>query len=1089
MKFIRPNLQPVFLMLIVAFLGWSSAFAQNEIKGTVTDASNQPLSGVSVLVKGTKNGTSTDTQGRFVINAAGNATLVLTSVGFDSKEVSVNNQAILTIELQSKEVGLNEVVITALGIKKETKRLGYAVQEVKGADLVKAREPNAVNSLVGKVAGLSVGISSELLGRPQLLLRGKNITLFVVDGVPINSDTWNISADDIESYTILKGTSAAALYGYRGQNGAILVTTKKGSKDKRGFSVEFNNSIMIEKGFVAIPKVQDEYGPGDHGRYAFADGRGGGKNDNDYDVWGPRFEGQLLPQYDSPLDPDPNKKYTTNFWDGTKFESNRIPTPWVARGKDNLKRFLQPGILNTTNVAVSSSGEKYDLRFSISHSYQKGIVPNTKLNITNFNTSLGYDFTPKLRFETNINYNRQYTPNFPDVTYGPNSMIYNIILWAGADWDVDDMRNYWQPGKEGVQQIYAEYQRYNNPHFLVREWLRGHYKNDVNGYASLSYKFNKHLDLLGRTSVTTYDLFRPERFPYSATTYGREQAQGDYREDRRSLFENNTELMLKYNYDVLKNFTLEGFVGGNIRSFKYNSNYTTTDYLNVPGIYSFLNSKNPIKAYSFNSDMLVLSAYYSFDLTYKNLFTLTTTGRVDKLSTLPDKNNTYFYPSVTASTVISDYIKLPSAITFLKLRAAYANVKSGGVSTTSTIGPTPNAPFPLGYGSAYSSSYDGPSYGLAQVYSTPLNYNNTPAAYYTNTLFDPELKPDGRTSYEAGLDIRFLKNRLVFDATYYTNVNGPLIFRKDLSETSGYTGYFLNATKTRTNGVELALTGSVLRNPAGLNWDVTANWSSYRERYIELPPGQTTIFTFYKKGDRLDKIYGNAFVRTPDGEIINDAGGRPLRYPVNQFLGNGGPDWIWGLNNKFNWKGLSLSFQFDGRVGGVLVNYIRQQTFRGGRHIETVQGEMGAARLQDVKGIKAYVGEGVQVSNGTAIQYDPVTGQVTNYKDLQYAPNTTKTFLQDYISRYNSTNEGNLMSKTYVKLREVIVGYSLPQKMLGKSFIKGADVSFVARNMAYWLRDKRNKDIDVDQYAGDQGFVNLQSPTTRRYGINLNIVF
>jgi hypothetical protein len=316
-----------------------------------------------------------------------------------------------------------------------------------------------------------------------------------------------------------------------------------------------------------------------------------------------------------------------------------------------------------------------------------------------------------------------------------------------------------------------------------------------------------------------------------------------------------------------------------------------------------------------------------------------------------------------------------------------------------------------------------------------------------------------------------------------------LIFRKDLSETTGYTGYFLNATKTRTDGAELTLTGSVLRNPNALNWDVTANWSTYTERYIELPPGQTTIFTFFQKGDRVDKVYGNAFVRTPDGQIINDAGGRPLRYPVNQFLGNGGPDWIWGLNNKFNWKGLSLGFQFDGRVGGVLVNYVRQQTFRGGRHIETVQGKIGEARLQDVKGIKSYVGEGVQVSNGAAIQYDPVTGLVTNYKGLEFAPNTTQTFVQDYISRYNNTNEGNLMSKTYVKLREVILGYSLPQNILGSSFIKRADISLVARNVLYWLRDKRNKDIDVDQYAGDQGFGNLQSPTTRRYGINLNIVF
>ncbi|MGK2860680.1 MAG: SusC/RagA family TonB-linked outer membrane protein [Chitinophagaceae bacterium] len=1089
MKFLQLNRLAVLLPAIL-FFSLNSAFAQNEIKGVVRDEGNQALPGVSVLVKGSNQGTITDAAGRFTLNAPGNSTLIFSIVGFDEKEISVNNRDQINLQLNVKAADIGEVVVTALGIKKDIKRLGYAVQEVKGADLIKAREPNPINGLVGKVAGLTVGVSPELLGRPQILLRGKNISLFVVDGVFINSDTWNISPDDIETYTILKGPTAAALYGYRGQNGAIVITTKKGSKDKRGFSIEWNTSTMFEKGFVAIPKVQDEYGPGDHGVYAFGDGRGGGLNDNDYDIWGPRFEGQLIPQYDSPI--DPNGSYATTFvktTGNTTFTSNRKPTPFVARGKDNLKRFLQTGMLTTTNLAVASSGEKYDLRFSTSYTYQKGIVPNTKLNSVNFNTTLGYDFTPKLRFETNLNYNRQFTPNFPDVVYGPNSMIYNIILWAGADWDVDDMRNYWQPGKEGVQQIYAEYQRYNNPYFLTYEWLRGHYKNDIYGYASLSYKFNKHLDLLGRTSVTTYDLFRPEKFPYSATSYGREEARGDYREDKRSLFENNTELMFKYNQDVLRDVNISAFVGGNIRNFRYNSSYTTTDYLNIPGIYNFSNSRNPIKATSFNSNMLVVSAYYSADITYKNYFTVTTTGRVDKLSTLPGEHNTYYYPSAAISTVVSDYIQLPEAISFLKFRGSTATVKSGGSSTQANIGPTPNASFPLGYGSAYQSSYEGPSYALAQVYSTPLLYNNAPGAYYTNSIFDPQLKPDNRVSYEGGMDIRFVKNRINFDATYFTYINGPLIFSKPLSQTTGYTGFTTNAVKTKTTGVELTLNGSPVRNKEGFNWDVTVNWSTFREKYSELPPGQTTINTFFHNGDRVDKIYSSGFVRTPDGQIINDGGGRPVINPVAQFMGYASPDWVWGINNRFSFKGISLSFQFDGRHGGVMRNYVRRQTFRGGRHIETIQGAMGEARLQDTKGVKTYLGEGVQITNGAVIQYDPVTGAVTNYRDLQFAANTTKTFVQDYISRYHSPYEGDLMSKTFTKLREVIIGYAIPHNLLSKTFIRSAEVSFIGRNLGYWLVDKKNKDLDVDQYAGTQTDSDLQTPTTKRFGFNLNITF
>lgn len=1044
--------------------------AQQDFEGKVLDENKQPLGGANVSVKGTTNRTVADLYGKFKIKAADNDLLLVSFVGYQDVEIKASEASSITLKLDNRNI--SEVVVTALGVKKQVKRLGYAVQDIKGTELVKAREPNPINSLVGKVSGLTVGINGELLSRPQLLLRGTNITLFVVDGIPINSDTWNINSDDIESITVLKGPTASALYGYRGQNGAIVIATKRGSKDKRGFSVEVNTSTMFEKGFIAIPKVQDEYGPGDHGKYFFVDGRGGGLNDGDYDIWGPKFEGQNIAQYDSPIDPVTGK---------------RIPTPWTNRGKDNLKRFIQTGLLNTTNVAVSATGEKYDLRFSTSHSYQKGIVPNTDLNIVNFNTTLGYNFTSKLRFETNLNYNRQFTDNFPDVQYGPNSIIYNIIIWGGADWSIDDMRNYWQPGKEGVQQIYAEYQRYNNPWFLVKEWERGHYKNDVYGYASLNYKFNKHLELLGRTAVTTYNLFRPEKFPYSATVYGREEAKGDYREDRRELFENNTELMMKYNYDILKNFNLSGFAGGNIRNFKYNSNYTTTDYLNVPVVYSFTNSRNPLKAYSFGSNMIVLSGYYSLDLSYNKYFTLSTTGRMDKLSSLPDKNRTYFYPSASASTVVSDYVNLPKAISFLKVRASYANVKSGGLSTSSNIGPTPNAPYPLGYGSVYQSSYEGPSYGLAQVYSTPLVYNNTPAAYYTNTLFDPELKPDSRSSIEGGLDIRFLKNRLVFDASYFEYINGPGIFTKELSQTTGYTGFVLNAVKTRTKGVELTLGGAPVKKK-NFNWDMTLNWSTYRERYEELPPGQSTIFTFYQKGDRVDKFYAQAFVRTSDGQIINDAGGRPLRYPVSQFLGYGDPDWVWGLNNKFTWKNLSFSFLIDGRVGGIMENYIRRQTFRGGRHIETIQGTLGDARYQDYLGVKSYVGEGVVVSNGVAIKYDPVTGLITNYKDLQFAPNTVKTFVQDYVSRYNSTTEGNLMSKTFTKLREVIVGYSLPVSMLGKS-VKKIEISFVGRNLLYFVKNKKNKDVDIDKYAGRQTSSDLQTPTTRRFGINLNLIF
>lgn len=1047
--------------------------AQNiTVKGKVIDAiSGSAIEGANIVVKKMKTGVVSKADGSFEIPAAEKENLVVSYTGYESQQVTVSSNY-LTIRLSASSKQLGDVVVTALGIKKDKRIIGYSTQEVKGKDLVKAREPNPINSLVGKVAGLTVGASAELLGNPQVLLRGGNINLYVVDGIPINTDTWNISPDDIESYTVLKGPVASALYGYRGQNGAIIINTKKGTKDKRGYSVEFNSSTMVNNGFIALPKTQDLYGPGDHGQYKFVDGKGAGVNDNDYDIWGPRFDGQLIAQYDSPIDP------VTGI---------RSATPWTARGKDNLKRFIRSGVLSTNNLSVSSSSDKYDLRFSVGQSYQQGIIPNTDLKGTNFNLASTLRFNSKLTLDANINFNKQYTDNIPDVNYGPNSVIYNMTIWGGADWNVDDMRNYWQPGKEGVQSNYAEYQRYHNPYFMSYEWLRGHHKNDVYGYTTLNYKANEFLELMARTSISTNDLIRTEKMPFSAHPYGREEGRGDYREDKRSLFENNTEVMARLKAPKVANFlTTNGFLGANLRSFSYASSFVTTNYLNVPNVYTFSNSRNPVLAYNFASEMRVLSGYYSFDFGLGKYANLNTTARVDKLSALSNINNTFFYPSLNLSTVVSDYVKIPTAVSFLKLRASYAQVRGGGSFVSNTIGATPNNSYPLGYGAEYTSSYGGPSFSYSNVYSTGVGYNNSTEARFTDKVLDDNIKPDNRSNIELGLDMKFLKNRFGLDVAYFNYIDGPQIFNKQISVASGFSNYTINATKTQKKGLELSLSGNLIKSAKGLTWDVLLNWSTFKETFKELPAGVSTLYTFYKKGSRTDEVYIKKFARTPDGQIINDAGGRPIVSPVAQFAGYSNPDWVWGFNNKFNYKSVSLSFQFDGRMGGIMEDYVRKKTFQGGRHIETTEGALGLARYEDTKGIKSYVGEGVQVSNGVAILFDPNTGAITNYSALQYAKNITTTYAQDYTSRLNSIPEPNMMSKSYLKVREIVLGYTIP---VGKSFIQSANVSFVARNILYIMKDKRFNDVDIDQYAGSQTGTNLQTPTTRSYGINLNIVF
>lgn len=1025
--------------------------------------------------------------------------------GFVIKQEGNNS---LMIRLHEDAKGLNEVVVTALGVKKEMKKIGYAVQEVKGADLVKARDANPVTGLTGKVAGLSVASNPELMGTPSLVMRGNQITLFVVDGVPISSDTWNISPDDIESYSVLKGPAAAALYGSRAQYGAILITTKK-ANPKRGFVVELNSTNSIDKGFIAVPHVQHEYGGGMYGLYAYADGFGGGLQDAQYQLWGPRFRGQLIPQYDGAY--DANTTYTTTFGDQV-YKGHIKPEPYLNRGyvngKGNLERFLKAGFQTTNNISLSASGEKYAMRFSLSQSHQTGIVPNTGVNIVNFNATASYKASDRLTFNTNFNFSRTYTPNIPDVTYGPNSLVYDLSVWTGDEWSVTspDIRGKWQPGYKDVKIVFPEHVHYNNPWMMVEDWLRGHYKTDVNGYISANYKLDKHLDITGRTQVSTYNLLRTEKMPWGAYTYARTLGQGDYREDRRNMFESNTNLQLNYNYNVTPLVNLTGLVGANWREFTYSSNFTSTDYLVIPNVYNFTNSLNALMTNNFNSDMRVLSAYASMDASIGKYATLSFTGRVDKSSALPKGSNVYFYPSIAVASVISDYVQLPDFISFLKVRGSYATVH--GDATAATIGATPyNTYTQLNgstagtlttsfsqYGINYLSPYNGPDYSLQAVYATSKPYNNVTAASSSTNIFDPNIKTFNRVNFEEGFDIRFLQNRLGFSATAFQYIDGPQILQNAVSPASGYTGYYINALKTKKTGYELTLNGTAIKSK-DFSWDVLVNWATYKDVYDELPPGQTYYNTFFKKGDRTDKLYNTGFVKSPDGQIVYDAGGKPLKNPVNQFLGYMNGDFQWAINNSFHYKQLSLSFQFDGNVGGVISNRLYSLTMQGGANIATVEGAIGKSRLDDdanagVSSYKGtYVGQGVQVSNSTAIKYDNF-GKITNYKELQFAPNTATSTVQTWATQYyGQIQEGMLTSKTYAKLREVVIGYTLPKAWLKKSFISNVNLSFVGRNLLYFYKDNKYKGIDVEQYNTASAASGLQTPTTRRFGFNLNVVF
>jgi TonB-linked SusC/RagA family outer membrane protein len=1092
--------------------------AQTAIDGKVLSQSDQtPLPGVSVTVKGEKNGVSTNVDGIFRIKARKGDVLVFSGVGTKPKEVQLSDLGSIVVTMDQISKDLDEVVVTALGIKKESKRIGYSIQEVKADDMLKAREADPMNNLVGKVAGLNIGINQELLASPTVLLRGNPLTFYVVDGIPISSDTYNISPDDIETFSILKGPAAAALYGNRGIYGAILITTKHGAKNRKGWTVEVNSSNQRNKGFIAIPKVQNQYGPGDYDKYAFKDGLGGGLNDADYDIWGPALNGALIPQWNGPV--NLGQSYTTTFADGSVETGDIKPTPFLSVGKNNMQHFLRAGVLTTNNINLSSVTDRSNVRMSVTQTYQGGIVPNTEVNKLNYNLYGSYDITSKLKVEGNVNYDRQFTPNTPDITYGPNSVVYAIDVWTGSDWNIDDpaIKNYWPAGTSptaGVRPTFIEYKHYQNPWFTAQQWLHGHYKNDLYGYLNLNYKIGGGFEVQLRSNVTMYDLLRTEKLPWWAHPYSNEyNNHGNYREDHRDLWENNTEFIAKYSGNLGGGFNLFAIAGATARNFKYNSSYVTTDQLITPDVFNFDNSLYPIQASNFASNMLVLSAYASADLTYKKYFTLSASGREDKSSALPVNHNAYFYPSASISTVISDYAKMPNGISFLKVRANYANVKDGG--TQAYIGMTPTYPntgnspgggYPLDYGTNYQSVYGGPAYTTATPYTYSIGYNNNPQAASPTQLVNPNLVPQTYSNYEGGLDIRFLKNRLGASATYFEYVRGPLQYNTSIAESSGYNTYLTNAEKTQKTGEELSIQGTPIQS-RNLRWEVLLNWSTYKETYKSLPPDFTDANGYQlHAGDRADLLTSQVEARNPSGQVINDASGLPVYLPIAQPIGHGDPNWTWGINNKFAYKNFSLSFQFDGQVGGKIQDLVYQKLMEGGRGLATVTGVLGEARAYEAahygdpgyNGVyingKAILATGVQIANGGALAFDQ-QGHITNGKDLTYQTNnSTPLWVQQYSSGPLSDAEHTTTTKTYAKLREVVLGYSLPASFLRKSSISNVSLSLVGRNLLYFF-NKKFKDIDVDQYPGrDQyGNANLeydfQSPTTRSYGFNVNVTF
>ncbi|MBU2949309.1 SusC/RagA family TonB-linked outer membrane protein [Tamlana agarivorans] len=1021
-----------------------NVFAQDKtVTGSVFDAvSQQPLAGATVLIKGTSNGTSTDFDGQFTLNTnSGSKTIVVSYVGYATQELAISGKTNFIINLAEDSNALNEVVITALGIKKEEKALGYAVQNVEGGALTTAPEANVLSNLTGKVAGLTVYNSTEFYTTPDISLRGET-PLVVIDGVPTDTNFYNISASDIESMDVLKGATASALYGSRGAGGAIMITTKKGPKGKT--VVNISSSSTFNAGFIAVPERQTVYGSGDNGRYSYVDGAGGGTNDAGTYIWGPRLDvrdsstasgWKEISQWDSPVDP---------------VTGDRIPTPWVSRGKDNLDSFLRPGFITTNNINVSSSSEKGTYRVSATHTFQEGQVPNTKLNNVTINVN-GSTKIGAVDVQSSITYNKQFSPNTPTTGYTSNSYIYNLLVWSGVDFDVRDFKDYWEI--EDVQQRYYQTTPfYNNPYFLANENLNGYYEDGAYGYLNLSWEIIEGLSVTSRTGFNSNNVRTTTNTPISQG-----QGLGNYSEFSRYDFTVNSDLLLIYDKEITDDFNLNVLAGATLNYNQYRSLGASTDGLNTPGFFALSNSTNPVSATNYQKQRQVNSAYGKLSLGYKNAIFLDVTGRNDWSTTLPADSQSFFYPSAALSTVISELVELPEVISFVKLRGSWTLSKEDiDLENVFDI------------------------YRLNPVYAVSANsWQGQSTASYPGTIRGGGLLPEETRSYEVGADLRFFKSRLKLDFAYFNNLTSNIISDAPVSNASGFTSISTN-TKERfeTRGFEVTLDATPIKTD-DFQWNTLINWSTFNTYRNRLDPDFSANNYWVEEGARTDQFLIYDWERDPEGNIVH-SNGFPVQSDNLSVRGFSNPDYVWAFINNVNYKDFSLSFSFDGRVGGLVHSRTEQSLWFGGAHPDAVN----EYREASTNGINNYVAPGVVVVSGELTYND--RGEVIN-DTREFAPNTQQVSYITYQKRYNPSvfngaTEQNIFKETFAKLRELSIGYSIPKATCEDIGLSSMNINLVGRNLFLF-------NTDLDFVDPDRGEDDIASPSQRNIGFNIQVSF
>ena len=985
------------------------------ITGLVTDEKNhEPMAGVTVQIKGTSRGTITNNEGYFSVELLPEDTyLVFTSIGFESQEMATDDVSELNVVLHETAVELESVVVTALGIKREKKALGYSVQNVEGETLQTIKTADPTTSLTGKVSGLLIKNSANFGTNPVISLRGEE-PLIVVDGVPSSNIKINdLSQDDIQSIDVLKGATASALYGYRGANGAIMITTKRGGTTK-GMLVSVNTSTMFNLGFVVKPDVQSSYSSGYNGKYG-----------NDY-VWGDKLDiGR-----------------TATLWD--PFQKAWVEnTPLVSKGKDNLKNFQELGYISNNNISLTNHGENGNLRSSFSYIYNKGQFPNQKQ--TKITYSLGGDMKfNNLTLESNISYSKHTSPNVRGSQYS-GGYLYNLIGWLGSEWDVRDYKDYWLVKDQS--QNWFNYEWYDNPYFLANEVLKTADRDIYNGYISAVYKFSSWVKLSLRSGLDTYI----DRFIYRNPISSRNAYSyyGYYEDEKNSGYSTNNDLILSLDKSYGK-FRVEGLAGGTLFFSKDDAFSANTEGgLSIPGFYSLKASVDPIGWGTSLYRRQVNSLYGRAALSWDNLFFLDVTGRNDWSSTLSEESRSYFYPSVAGSLIVSDLLPKVSWLDMWKLRSSW------------TISKTPAGVYDI---------------LNAYVVSNEV-WGGFNSASYPTELRSTNVMPQTSQTWEIGTAGIFLHNKLRLDIAMFRMKVYDFLSSAPLSDASGFTSQYVNTDEERMKkGIEITV-GVTPVKTSNWKWDINFNWSKDATFYSKLDKQYSPDELWVYEGARVDAYTTSDWMRDPDGKLINN-NGFPVRSDFSSVVGYSNPDWIWGLNSQIHYKNFSLSFSFDGRMGGVSFSRLDALLWNSGAH----KGTDTKWRYDEVvNGEKNYIGPGVKVVSGSVV-FDSY-GRITS-DDRVYAPNDVQvsyeSFMKDNYHRGAwSWCSQDILDETFIKLREVSLSYVVPNTLAEKIKMKDMVISAVGQNLFYWGKEFKISDPDYGS-AWD-----LVSPSIRYAGFNI----